>query len=164
MFGTFLFDLSTLKCMVEKGGMVVGEKAKMLGNDGLSSSMVEPWLYLAETSFCRPGHGSLHIMTVTLHWHPSDKRSISYMSGGTLSTVETSGPGKIPGTMGTLVHMPLQEDMGRMSLCGQGLCSVFKCWAVLTANLSELLWQSLPLMTQYPSSSPTIRRRALNRE
>ena len=42
VFGTFLFDLSTLKRTVKRGSMVVGEKAKMLGNDGRSSSMFEP--------------------------------------------------------------------------------------------------------------------------
>lgn len=42
VFGTFLFDLSTLNRTVKRGSMVVGEKAKMLGNDGRSSSMFEP--------------------------------------------------------------------------------------------------------------------------
>lgn len=42
VFGTFLFDLSTLKRTAKRGSMVVGEKAKMLGNDGLSNSMFEP--------------------------------------------------------------------------------------------------------------------------
>lgn len=42
VFGSFLFELSTLIHIVERGSVVVGKEVKMLGNDGLFSSMFGP--------------------------------------------------------------------------------------------------------------------------
>lgn len=41
VFGTFLFELSTLIHIVERGSIVVGKEAAMLGNDRLSSFRFE---------------------------------------------------------------------------------------------------------------------------
>lgn len=41
VFGTFLFELSTLIHIVERGSIVVGKEAAVLGNDGLSSFRFE---------------------------------------------------------------------------------------------------------------------------